>query len=94
MEQNRLLANLEARNRELREARSNRASIAPAVLASTFTLSGAPILKAKTIRPERMRPYKGQSEGEHLRWFRDVDLKFILSPEYFITDKDKVIFYI
>ena len=46
----------------------------------------------KTLRPERMRPYKGSSTGEHLRWFREVEIRFLMSPEYFTTDQAKVIY--
>lgn len=48
----------------------------------------------KTLRPERMRPYKGSSTGEHLRWFREVEIRFLMSPEYFTTDQAKVIYCI
>ena len=48
----------------------------------------------KTIRPEKMRPYRGESEGEHIRWFTDAKIKFLLSYEYFTTDRNKILYYI
>lgn len=89
LEQQRIIAGLEQRNRELRGIQLNPAIAAPAA-SSPSTLGATP--KPKTFRPAEMRPYKGQSEGEHMRWFRDVDIKFIMSPEYFTTDRDKIIF--
>ena len=50
--------------------------------------------KTKTLRFEKMRSYKGQSENEHLHWFRDVVIRFLNSPEYFITNQIKIKFYI
>lgn len=49
-------------------------------------------IKAKTLRPDKMRPYKGSSKGEHLRWFREVKVKFLMSPEYFTTKTAKVVY--
>lgn len=84
LEQQRELADLDARNREL--ATSGSAShpetvIVPEVKAHSFVL-----------RPEKMRPYKGLSEGEHLRWFRDVEIKFLMSPEYFTTEQVQILY--
>ena len=75
------LANLEARNRVLRSNASIPAVAAPEARVHTYVL-----------RPEKMRPYKGVSEGEHLRWFRDVETKFLMSPEYFTTDRAKIVY--
>ena len=47
--------------------------------------------KSKTIKPEKMRAYKGQSENEHQRWFRDAKIKMMSAPEYFVTDKAKIL---
>ena len=41
-----------------------------------------------------MRLYKGLSEGEHLRQFRDVKIEFLSSSEYFLSDRTKIIYYI
>ncbi len=49
-------------------------------------------LTAKTIRPDKMRTYHGASEGEHVRWFADAEIKFLLSPEYFTTDRAKILY--
>ena len=61
----------------------------PAIGATAAALEG---MKAKTIRPEKMREYKGESEGEHIRWFREFKIKAMQSPEYFLTDKSKILF--
>lgn len=47
---------------------------------------------AKTMRPDKMRTYTGESEGEHIRWFADAEIKFLLSPEYFVTDRAKILY--
>ena len=47
--------------------------------------------KAKSLKPEKLRPYKGLSEGEHGRWFREARLCFARSPDYFLTDADKIL---
>ena len=52
------------------------------------------ISKIKTLRFKKMRLYKGQSESEHLRWFREVVIQFMNSFEYFITNQIKIEFYI
>ena len=84
------LAKLQAQNRTLRESDS------PATAVGTTAAAGmsSPIIgvlpKAKTMRPETMRPYKGLSEGEHTRWFRDAEIQFVVAPEYFLTDQAKV----
>ena len=41
-----------------------------------------------------MRLYKNKSESEHLRWFRKIDIQFLNSFEYFITNQIKIEFYI
>ena len=90
------------KKRELAELRANnntlRDSDSPATIVGTTAVSptvapvmGAPI-KAKTLRPDRMHPYKDNSEEEHLRWFREVEIRFLMSPEYFTTDQAKVVY--
>ena len=65
LEQERELARLEACNYALRNsASSSTVSGAPA---ATPIASPVPTMRQKTLRPEKMRPYKGLSEGEHLR---------------------------
>ena len=80
---------LEARNAELRLGAE-----ADAEDSGRLSDSGAPsvLLAAKTIRPEKMRLYHGNSEGEHIRWFADAEIKFLLSPEYFTTDRAKILY--
>ena len=41
-----------------------------------------------------MRLYKNQNESEHLRWFREIDIRFLNSFEYFIMNQIKIEFYI
>lgn len=55
-------------------------------------LSEALVPTPKTIRPEKIRPYRGESEGEHIRWFADAEIKFLLSHEYFTTDRNKILY--
>ena len=52
------------------------------------------MLIVKTIRPEKIRLYYRNSEGEHIRWFANADIKFLLSPEYFTTDRAKILYCI
>ena len=61
------LAELRASNNALRDSDSPPTIVgATAVPPFVSPLVNAPI-RAKTLRPERMHPYKGVSEGEHLR---------------------------
>ena len=41
-----------------------------------------------------MRAYKGTSEGKYLRWFADLEKKFLKSPEYFTTELSRIVYYI
>lgn len=90
LEQERQLAELEARNHALRNATSPSTPRgipgSPPAVAPLM----APPIKAKTIRPEKMRAYHGKSEGEHQRWFRECETKYLNSPEYFTTDQAKI----
>ena len=47
--------------------------------------------KSKIIKSEKMRAYKGQSENEHQRWFRDAKIKMMNASEYFVIDKVKIL---
>ena len=49
---------------------------------------------AKSFRPDNIRAYKGISEGKHLRWFADLEKKFLKSPEYFTTELSRIVYYI
>ncbi len=90
LEMDRELAELRAQNAALRNSTSPATVVGapPSWAGLSSIVDAAP--KAKTLRPEKMRSYKGQSEGEHLRWFREVDIKFLVSPEYFTTDQAKI----
>ena len=39
-----------------------------------------------------MRVYKNQSVDEHVRWFREIDIKYMMSLEYFSSDMIKIIY--
>ena len=41
-----------------------------------------------------MRVYKGINKGKYLRWFADLEKKFLKSPEYFTTELSRIIYYI
>ena len=41
-----------------------------------------------------MRLYKNQNKSEHLRWFREIDIRFLNLFEYFITNQIQIKFYI
>ena len=51
----------------------------------TFTTSNTPEPK-----PKNMPPYRGQSTGEHYRWFREVETRFHLSPKFFAEESRRV----
>ena len=87
LQQEQDLRNLELRNAQLRNSGSPPTVVATEAGASPLAVQP---IKAKTLRPKEMRPYKGQSEGEHLRWFREVEIVFMTSPEYFTTDLAKI----
>ena len=96
LNEERQIAELEARNREA-QAQIDQANSAYTNRPGTGGTGDAPTspetptLKSKNPRPEKPSPYKGSSEGEHLRWFRELHLQFLRSPEYFRTDHDKII---
>jgi hypothetical protein len=46
------------------------------------------------LRLNKIRFYKGISEGKYLYQFRDVNIKFLISFKYFTTDYLKIIYYI
>ncbi len=50
------------------------------------------VVKAKTLKPDKMKPYKRLSESEHMRWFREIDVKMMISPEYFTTPTAKILY--
>lgn len=86
------LARLTARNKLLR---SGQVPLTDVIVVPGTNPNGAPdvgILQPKTLRPEKMRAYKGQSVGEHVRWFRDVDVVFMQSPAYFTTEQSRIVF--
>ena len=47
--------------------------------------------KSKIIKSEKMKIYKGQSENEHQRWFRNAKIKMMSASKYFATDKVKIL---
>ena len=50
------------------------------------------IFKNKSIKSDKMRFYKDLSVNEHVRWFREIDIKYIMSFEYFFIDVIKIIY--
>ncbi|KAL2037033.1 hypothetical protein N7G274_010160 [Stereocaulon virgatum] len=81
------IAQLEAENNRLIEEKRSRELEG---LSDHAAPSG--LRTARTLRPERIRPYYGNSEGEHIRWFADAEIIFLLSPEYFATERAKILY--
>ena len=51
------------------------------------------LFKSKIIKFEKMRTYKGQSENEHQRWFRNAKIKMMSASKYFAINKVKIFWY-
>ena len=41
-------------------------------------------IKAKIFRLDKIRFYKDINKGEYLRWFRDIEIRFLINFKYFI----------
>lgn len=85
----------EAKLRRLRELNNDLAAAQDEPRARTPVSDYAPPsapLVAKTLKPDKMRAYKGLSEGEHISWFREVETKIRLGPEYFVTESQKILY--
>ena len=99
MQEQKELAELEAHNIALRILllliSANAATTAPTRIQSFKDICLDPstelILKKKSFIPEKMRTYKGVTEKEHIYWFRNIEIKFRFSPEYFINDRIKIV---
>ena len=50
------------------------------------------IFKNKSIKSDKMRFYKDLNVDEHVRWFREIDIKYIMSLEYFFIDVIKIVY--
>ena len=50
------------------------------------------IFKNKSIKSDKMRFYKDLNVDEHVRWFREIDIKYIMSLEYFFIDVIKIMY--
>ena len=50
------------------------------------------IFKDKSIKSDKMRFYKNLSVDEHVRWFREINIKYIMSLEYFSIDVIKIVY--
>ena len=48
--------------------------------------------KNKSIKSDKMRFYKDLSVNEHVRWFREIDIKYMMSFEYFFIDVIKIVY--
>ena len=94
LQQNELVA-LEAQNERLRQTPTIPSDSVPPLLAATRSTRMAAAMgsshKKKSFQPEKQRVYKGSTEREHSQWFREVGIKFRLSPEYFVDDETKII---
>ena len=77
---------VEARYRELQNPPS-----VPTIGATSIAAGGITPIKPKTIRPEKMRPYKSEREEEHIRRFGDVEVKVLMSPECSTTYSSELI---
>lgn len=65
----------------------------PSVIESESSLADRPIpLRPKTLRPEKMPYYKGSTQIEHSKWFRNAAVRMMISPEYFTTDQAKILY--
>ena len=51
------------------------------------------IFKNKSIKSDKMRLYKDLSVNEHVRWFREIDIKYMMSLEYFFINVIKIVYY-
>ena len=80
------MTELQISNNAMRD--SNFSAIIVETTATSFTIASvmSASIKAKTLRLDRIYLYKSNSEDEHLRWFREVEIRFLISPEYFIID--------
>ena len=52
------------------------------------------IFKNKSIKSDKMRLYKDLSVKKHVRWFREIDIKYMISFEYFFIDVIKIVYCI
>ena len=50
------------------------------------------IFKNKSIKSKMMRVYKNQNINEHVRWFREIDIKYMMSLEYFFFNMIKIVY--
>ena len=48
--------------------------------------------KNKSIKLNKMRFYKDLNVDEHVRWFREIDIKYMMSLEYFFIDVIKIVY--
>ena len=51
------------------------------------------IFKNKLIKLNKMRFYKNLSVNEHVRWFREIDITYIIDFKYFFIDVIKIVYY-
>ena len=48
--------------------------------------------KDKLIKLNKMRFYKDLNVNEHVRWFREIDIKYMMSLEYFFINVIKIVY--
>jgi len=64
------------------------------IIISLTTFNRDILIRAKILRLNKIYSYKGTSEGKYLYWFRDVNIKFLISLKYFTTDYLRIVYYI
>ena len=86
------MTELRANNNTLRDSDFSAIIVETIAISSTVALVMNTSIKVKTLRLDRIYLYKSNSEEKHLRWFREVEIRFLMSPEYFIIDQAKIIY--
>jgi hypothetical protein len=47
----------------------------------------------KSLKLEKLKSYKSSNVNEHITWFREIDINMMRSSTYFITNKNKILYY-
>ena len=50
------------------------------------------VSKDKSIKSNKIRFYKDLSVDEHVHWFREIDIKYMMSFEYFFINVIKIVY--
>ncbi|KAG6991435.1 hypothetical protein G7Y79_00052g087750 [Physcia stellaris] len=73
------------------QTRANQGAAQPAIAPQAQPVPVVPIAHSKERKPKEQPSYKGESEGEHIRWFREAELEFLACPSYFMDDRSKIL---